>query len=269
MRVADSSATRKEFGPAVAGSRGPSAYRLVRIVTLIAARSHLIATAAFGAYDKSEHAYAQELWAKVPGNSVILLDRNFLAAKVLLALQGDPSRHWLLRTKSTTKWRVVKKLANNDLIVELTVSKAARKQDPTLPETFQARAVSYRIDRRKTKQWLLASLMDPVRYPASELVVLDHERWEIELSYDEIKTHQLDRQETIRSRSVEGVKQERWGMLLTYNLIRREMECIADEAKVAPSRISFVAAMRFIRDEWHWCALAHSREAKEDAREHP
>ena len=71
-----------------------------------------------------------------------------------------------------------------------------------------------------------------------------------------VKTHQLDRQEIIRSRSIEGVKQERWGILLTYNLIRREMECIADEAKVAPSRISFVAAMRFIRDEWHWCALA-------------
>ena len=36
----------------------------------------------------------------------------------------------------------------------------------------------------------------------------------------------------------------------------RQMERIAAQAKVPPSRISFVAAMRFIRDEWAWSAVA-------------
>jgi hypothetical protein len=31
---------------------------------------------------------------------------------------------------------------------------------------------------------------------------------------------------------------------------------IADVASVPPSRISFVTAMRYIRDEWTWCAVA-------------
>lgn len=79
---------------------------------------------------------------------------------------------------------------------------------------------------------------------------------EIELAYDELKTHQLDRFETIRSRSVKGVEQELWGILLTFNLVRLEMEKIAEEAKVPPSRVSFTTAMRFIRDEWNWCAVA-------------
>jgi len=79
---------------------------------------------------------------------------------------------------------------------------------------------------------------------------------ELELGYDELKTHMLDRQETIRSRTVEGVKQELWGILLMYNLIRVEMVRIAKEADVPPARISFVAAMRYIRDEWAWCAVA-------------
>jgi hypothetical protein len=34
------------------------------------------------------------------------------------------------------------------------------------------------------------------------------------------------------------------------------MEQIAKEADVPPSRISFTTTMRFIRDEWNWCAVA-------------
>ena len=41
------------------------------------------------------------------------------------------------------------------------------------------------------------------------------------LGYDEIKTHLLQAEETIRSRTVEGVEQELWGILLAYNLIRK------------------------------------------------
>jgi hypothetical protein len=34
------------------------------------------------------------------------------------------------------------------------------------------------------------------------------------------------------------------------------MERVADDAGVAPTRISFVAALRLICDEWLWCAIA-------------
>jgi hypothetical protein len=256
LRVADSEENREHFGLASGGPRGDSAYPLVRLVTLITARSHLIAAACFGPYGQSEHAYATQLWSEIPAESVTLLDRNFLVARILVGLQTAANRHWLLRAKVNTRWRVTKKLGPDDLLVELDVSQAARKQDPSLPATFQARAMSYQIDKRKPKQWLLTSLLDAALYPHAELVALYHERWEIELAYDEIKTHQLDRQETIRSRSVDGVEQELWGILLTYNLVRLEMQRIAQEAAVDPSRISFVTAMRFIRDEWAWCAVA-------------
>ena len=38
--------------------------------------------------------------------------------------------------------------------------------------------------------------------------------------------------------------------------LRLDMERIAAQAEVPPSRSSFVATMRFIRDEWAWCAVA-------------
>ena len=61
------------------------------------------------------------------------------------------------------------------------------------------RAIRYRRKGFK-EQTLLTSLTDPKLYPAKEIVALYHERWELELGYDEIKTELLDREETIRSK---------------------------------------------------------------------
>jgi hypothetical protein len=66
----------------------------------------------------------------------------------------------------------------------------------------------------------------------------------------------LGREEAIRSRKPAGIGQELWGVALAYNLVRLEMVGIVDEADVAPTRISFVMALRLIRDEWLWCAVA-------------
>jgi hypothetical protein len=37
---------------------------------------------------------------------------------------------------------------------------------------------------------------------------------------------------------------------------RLEMERVAADARVEPTRISFVAALHLICDEWLWCAVA-------------
>lgn len=257
LRVADSDANRAHFGLASGGPRGDSGYPLVRMTALLAVRSHLLAAAGLGPYEHSEQQLAAPLWEVVPEHSLLILDKNYLSAKLFAELErSGQQRHWLLRAKSNTQWQVVESYGRYDKRVELKVSSAARKQDPTLPKTMQVRAIGYRHPRSKDRQWLLTSLRDPNAYPAAEIVELYHERWEIELAYDEIKTHLLEREETIRSRTVEGVYQELWGILLAYNLVRLDMERIAEQADVEPSRISFVAATRYIRDEWMWCEVA-------------
>lgn len=106
---------------------------------------------------------------------------------------------------------------------------------------------------------LLTLLLDAEAYPAKELVALYHERWECELAYDELKTHLLDRQETIRSRTVEGVHQELWGIAIAYNLVQLEMERAAKELDVPPTRISLVAALHIYREEMRWIVAAARR----------
>ena len=108
------------------------------------------------------------------------------------------------------------------------------------------------------KQFLLTSLRESKNFPAQEIVELYHERWELELGYDEIKTDLLDREEAIRSKTPDGVRQELWGVLLVFNLVRLEMEAIARQENIAPTRISFVSALRLIRDEWEWLSLSNA-----------
>ena len=90
-------------------------------------------------------------------------------------------------------------------------------------------------------------MVDVDAYPAQEIVALYHERWELELGYDEIKTHMLERQEALRSKKPQGVRQEIWGILLAYNLVRRKMLDIAEEAGLPPTRVSFRHTLQLIR----------------------
>jgi transposase IS4-like protein/DDE family transposase len=257
LRVPDTPANRAHFGGHPAGNgRGESAYPLARVVALMALRSHLLAAAAFGPWAAGEPTYARALWAHVPDDSLTVVDRGFLAAGPLLALAaGGANRHWLVRAKANTRLRLLAAFGAGDALVEMRVSAAARRADPALPAVWRARAIGYQRPGRKP-QVLLTSLLDPVRYPAAEVIALYHERWEMELAYDELKTEMLAREEAIRSQSPAAVTQELWGLLLAYNLVRLEMARAAAEAGVAPTRVSFVGALWLIRDEWLWCAVA-------------
>ncbi|MCP3170256.1 IS4 family transposase [Myxococcus sp. QH3KD-4-1] len=256
-RVPDSKENRKHFGGQVVGRGGGlSGYPMVRLVTLMALRSHLLAAAHFGPYGTDEREYALKIWPQVPDDSLCVMDRHFLNADILVPLARDgKNRHWLLRAKKNTAWRTVKRLGKGEELVEMEVSYHTRQKDDSLPMRFQARAIRY---QRKgfQPQWLLTSLLDAEAFPSSEVVALYHERWELELGYDEVKTEMMERQEAIRSQKPGGVAQELWGVGLAYNLVRLEMERIAEEADVPPTRISFVMALRLIRDEWMWLAGA-------------
>lgn len=251
LRVADSRENRAAFGGQNT-HRGPSGYPQVRVVALMALRSHLLSAFRFAEYGTGETTLARELWREIPERSLTIVDRNFLVAKDLMWWESSGDRHWLTRAKKNTNYAVVQKLSRNDQLVVIEVH-----QDG-LPRQWLMRAIDY---KRKgyPSSTLLTSLLDAEAYPAKELVALYHERWECELAYDELKTHMLDRQETIRSRTVEGVHQELWGIAIAYNLVRLEMERVAKELDVPPTRISFVAALHIYREEMRWIVAAARR----------
>jgi hypothetical protein len=251
LRVPDTPENWDAFGGQRSnGVRAGSAYPMVRVLAVMALRSHLLSAVRFDQYKTGELTLANDVWEELPDDSLLIGDRNFLVAHMLHAVTTcGQNRHWLTRAKSVTRLRTLKKLGRNDRLVEIELSQTTRRKYPQLPAVWHARAISYKR-RGFDAVTLLTSLVEPARYPAAEIVALYHERWEIELGYDEIKTYMLERQEAIRSRTPEGVRQELWGIMLAYNLVRVEMERAADEAGVAPTRLSFVNSLAMIRTAW-------------------
>jgi hypothetical protein len=254
MRVPDSAENRAAFGGQSGGAKhGMSGYPMVRIVGLMTARSHILSAFRFADYRTGEVTLANELWREVPEGSVTLVDRGAPLPSLVQLNASGKEKHYLTRLKSRTPTKTVKKLGTNDRLIEIPMPRTARKENPDLPPVVCLRAVRYQR-RGFRPSTLLTSLIDAERYPAAEVIALYHERWEIEMAYDEVKTHLLAREECIRSRTPAGIRQELWGIALAYNLIRLEIERIADEVGVVPTRISFINALDLIRDEWIWCA---------------
>ena len=254
VRLPDTPENRETYGGQLSHGK-MSSYPMVRIVVLMALRSHLLAAANFGRYEGvNELQYAKPLCQSIPDSSLTVLDRGYLGASVLLGIESGADRHWLIRGKSNLKMKAIERLGEGDDIVEMATSPEARKQDASLPRVWHARRIRYQIEGYP-EQTLLTSLRDKARFPAREIVGLYHERWELELGYDEIKTSLLDRAEAIRSKKPDGVRQELWGILLAYNLVRLEMEALARQEKIEPTRISFVESLRLIRNEWDWLSV--------------
>ncbi len=249
LRVPDSPENDEAFGRPKSG-RGRAGYPQARIVALLVLRSHLLAGLAVGPVAVGEVTLANALWPLLPEQSLTMVDRGFLSYLVFHHIQAaGPQRHWLTRAKKNLQWQVRARLGPHDELVDLPVHKHLRRQHPELPETLPARAIRY---HRKgfRPHTLLTSLLDAERYPAAEIVALYHERWELEVAFDEVKTHTLEREETLRSRAPERVRQEIWGLAIGYNLVRLEMARVAARAGVAPLRISYRHALMLIRNFW-------------------
>jgi len=257
MRVPDSAENRKEFELPPSSRGGSSGYPQIRAVGLMVLRSHLLLDFAFEGCRTGEMPLARGMLLRGPAGSLTILDRYYIDYVLWHDLQtGAEDRHWLVRAKKRTKkWKTVERYGHGDELVEILFSPAARRERPELPETFLARAIRYRRKGFRPRI-LLTSLLDPKAFPASEIVELYHERWELEVGYDEIKTHALERLESLRSESPDRIEQEVWGMAVAYNLVRREMEMAALEWKLPPRRISFRTALVLIRDLFIWAATA-------------
>lgn len=257
FRAPDSAENRAHFGAQVYSSGALASYPQVRGVTLMALATHLVCDFAFGAYGSHELNYAKTLLPSIPENSLTVLDRGFYAAEILLEIAtGAQQRHWLMPARANA--RLTRLDAHpTDYRVRIPVSPQARQHCPGLPEFFEARALVAGTHQGKPRL-LLTSLMDRRAYPAREVVACYERRWQIELGYREIKQTLLGEELTLRSQTVAGVRQELWGVMIAYNLVRRELATAGKEAGVTPTRLSFVMALHYIQYELHWMAITRA-----------
>jgi hypothetical protein len=117
-----------------------------------------------------------------------------------------------------------------------------------IPESIIVRELRRTIPRpgfRPVTLTVATTLLDPVAYPADELMALRIRRWDVETDLRHLKTTMG--MDVLRCKTVDGVKKELWIFLLIYNLIRVVMIAAAERQQVPISRISFASALQWLR----------------------
>ncbi len=116
-----------------------------------------------------------------------------------------------------------------------------------MPDSIKVRQLRFAIalpGSRTREVTLVTTVLDPRRYPAEELAQLYFDRWQVEVNLRHLKqTLHLD---VLRSKTVDGIKKELCRIALAYNLVRLVMVEAARRQEVAPDRISFIDALRWL-----------------------
>ncbi|OEF55199.1 IS4 family transposase [Enterovibrio norvegicus] len=223
-----------------------SDYPQVRMVCHMELTSHLLNSAAFDSVSVSEIDLTAELIEKAPDNSLTLFDKGFYALGLLHRWQSQgEERHWLIPLRKGAQYKTLRKLGRGQELIELSLTAQAKKKWADAPDTLEARLITTKVKGKEVK--LLTSMTDPKRYIGADIAELYSHRWEIELGYREMKQYMLQNSLTLRSKTPALVKQELWGMLLAYNLLRFMMCQMAYSLNtVMPYQIGFKQASIFL-----------------------
>jgi len=244
LKVPDSDANRRYFG-APGSSRGVSGYPQMRVVALMSAVTHIVLDVALAAYAVAEPTLAAQLVERLRPGSLLLLDRGFVNYRLLLAILGKES-HFVLRAKVRMNLRRRTSLGSRDYLADAVLPRSLRAQHRALPEHLRVRVVSYQVAGFRPVR-LLTTLLDPVAFPAVEIVRCYRQRWEVELGYGEWKTDLLDEPVPLRSQSPPRVLQEAYGLLIAFNLIRALMAEAGQLEGKDPRTLSFVDTLERLR----------------------
>jgi hypothetical protein len=245
LDVADTEENAEHFGRPGVNKGEQAAFPMARVVALAECSTHAIVDAVLGSYPSSERVLAKELVGRLQPGMLVVADRGFYGFHLFEAARATGA-DLLWRVSSTVRPRHVETLADGSWLAEITPSgNEGRKATPVT-----VRVVDYDVDdgRANDERYrLFTTLLDPAAAPAATLAVAYAERWEIESTFDELKTHQRGPKTVLRSKSPELVHQEIWGHLCCHYAIRTLMWEAADADGVDPDRVSFVAALRIAR----------------------
>ncbi len=245
--VPDTPANAETFGRHHS-DRGESAFPQVKAVYLIECATHVICDAIFGACHMSERAAAQRLLRSVRKGMLVTWDRGFFGYELLRAALATGA-HILGRVPANVILTPVRYRADGSFLAYLYPSPKARRHRR---DGILVRVIEYTFHDPQQPGYgethrLITSLLDAEQYPALELIVGYHERWEIEITIDELDTHQHLPGRPLRSHKPVGVRQELYGGLLAHFAIRVLMHEAALSVDQDPDRLSFTNSLRIIQ----------------------
>ncbi len=245
LDVADEASNEEAFGRPRA-SRGRSAFPKIRFTAVVENGTHVLFGAQMGAYAEGELSLAQRSAQWLGPGMLCLADRGFFSFDFWKLVRASGAE-LLWRVQGNAVLPVLEILPDGSYLSSLHPSpNQRRKGGPGL----SVRVIEYRLEGSNDPVQvyrLITSLLEPSKAPAADLASLYHQRWEIEATLDELKTHLRGRQIVLRSKTPELVRQEFYGLLLAHFAVRSLMHDAALQADVPPQELSFAHSVRVVR----------------------
>jgi hypothetical protein len=243
VSVADSAANLAVYSKQRGGRNGDSGYPMLRLLALVSCGTRTVIDAVFRPVSAGETTCAPLLLGSLHAGMLLLADRNF-GAGFLAAQIAAAKADFLIRVRTgngSPKLPVLHRLPDGSWLSRFGGVRV-RVIDAEI-------TVATSAGRSSDGCRLITTLTDAACYPAGDLAVLYHERWEIETAYLELKSTILSGR-VLRARTPDGIEQEIYALLITYQALRT---AIADAASTAPGtdpdRASFAVALNVARDQ--------------------
>jgi Insertion element 4 transposase N-terminal/Transposase DDE domain len=264
LDVPDSEVNARAFGRPSAGPRGDGAFPQVRKLSLVELGTHVEVDLVVRPIANGEQAMVHALLGHLEPEMLLLWDRGFFSYDLWKAVTAHGVKI-LARVTSRLILKPIRNLADGSYLAKIYPSASARQKDR---EGILVRVIRYTLDDPQRVghgevHTLLTNLFDEDLYPAEELIILYHERWEQELVYDEQKTHHDPRRATkpahLRSETPAGVIQEIYALSLGHFVTRALMFEAAASVGLDPDRLSFLGCFQILKCRLPECPSATPR----------
>lgn len=239
------------------GSRGEGPFPQVRKVSLVELGTHIEFAFAYGGWKDSEKNLVEQLWGAIPEDALLMEDRGFFSYKSWEMLH---EKHKLLiRVTNSMVLKPIKQLADGSYLAKIYPSSWYRANDR---RGIVVRVIEYKLDDPQRTghdevHRLMTNLFDAEEFPALELIMEYHERWEIEIGFDEQKTHQdpcrAEKTTNLRSETSDGLKQELYAVSLGHFITRAMMLQAAETRKMDVDRLSFKGCFQILKTRLPEC----------------
>ena len=257
LDVPDEAENLAAFGKAPC-PRGESAFPTIRFLSLVESGTHVLFGTRMGPYAMGELALAEEVLPQLKPGMLCLADRGFYRFHTWNLAKGTGAE-LVWRVKKSMVLPREKELPDGSYLSRVYESQNEQKQKRN---GVVVRVVDYILKDLPDAEpiyRLMTTILDPDQAPAPEVAALHHERWEIETTFDELKTHLRGHRTTLRSKTPDLVRQEFYGMLMAHFAIRGLMHEAALKEDEDPDRLSFIHAVRVVRRKLaHYAALPPS-----------
>lgn len=219
---------------------------------------------------EGERTIAERMLKDLRKDDLVLMDQGFWSYGAFHQIQASRA-YFGIRRYPRVKFRTIKRLGQHDRLVEWKMPSGPRWRQSGLPKSIRLRVIDYQLAGFRPSA-VVTNVLDPKQISRDEWVHvttesewgrpldravrlrqgLYHRRWEIEVSFHEMKVTQK-MESSLRSHTPESIHYEVAGHVVLYLLIRWLMVKAAQAAEDDgdPLGLSFKHAFEELMMSWN------------------